>query len=136
MVVLVDMLLLDLDKVIIWCFSGVSFMINYYFYNFKNGEMEFLFMGSICISFVFFDLCIGKVLVKLEIELVGGDYEQWFLILNFKIGLFDVQNLLSMKFLNCYEVNVVGLDDVIGKYYVLINQFLDKIQVCFYDVVM
>src|SRR5690242_836687 len=113
---LVDMLPLDPDKVIIRRLSGVSLMTNYYLYDLKSGDTELLFTGSTRTTPALFDSRTGKVLVKSEIEPVGGDYEQRFLILNPKTGLFDVQNPLSTKLSNRYEVNVVGLDDATGKY--------------------
>ncbi|AND70086.1 hypothetical protein ATSB10_26320 [Dyella thiooxydans] len=132
---LVDMLPLDPDKVIIRRLSGVSFMTNYYLYNLKTGDTELLFTGSTRTTPALFDSRTGKVLVKSEIEPVGDDYEQRFLILNPRTGMFEVQDPLTTKLSNRYEVSVAGVDDATGKYYVLTNQFSDKIQARLYDAV-
>ncbi|MGA0587801.1 alpha/beta hydrolase family protein [Dyella sp. KRB-257] len=132
---LVDMLPLDPDKVIIRRLSGLSAMSNYYLYNLKDGSTDLLFIGSTRTTPVLFDSRNGKVLVKSEIDPVGGDYEQRLLILNPRTGAFEVQDPLTTKLSNRYEVNVVGVDDATGKYYVLTNQFSDKVQVRLYDAV-
>lgn len=132
---LVDMLPLDPDKVIIRRLSGVSLMTNYYLYDLKTGDTELLFTGSTRTTPALFDSRTGKVLVKSDIEPVGGDYEQRFLVLNPRTGMFDLQDPLTTKLSNRHEVNVVGVDDATGKYYVLTNQFSDKIQARLYDAV-
>jgi dienelactone hydrolase len=130
---LVDMLPLDPDKVIIRRLSGVSLMTNYYLYNLKSGDTELLFTGSTRTTPALFDSRTGKVLVKSEIEPVGDDYEQRLLILNPRTGMYDLQDPLTTKLSNRYEVSVVGVDEATGKYYVLTNQFSDKIQARLYD---
>lgn len=132
---LVDMLPLDPDNVIIRRLSGVSLMTNYYLYNLKTGDAELLFNGSTRTTPALFDPRTGKVLVKSEIEPVGGDYEQRFLILNPRNGQFEVEAPLTSRLSKRHEVNVVGVDDATGKYYVLTDQFSDKVQVRLYDAV-
>lgn len=132
---LVDMLPLDPDNVIIRRISGMSLMTNYYLYNLKTGDVELLFTGSTRTTPALFDSRTGKVLVKAEIEPVGGDYEQRFLILNPKNGLFEVEAPLTTKLSKRHEMDVVGVDDATGKYYVLTDQFSDKVQVRLYDAV-
>lgn len=130
---LVDMLPLDPDNVIIQRMSGLSLASSYYLYNLKTGDAKLLFRGSTRTSPTLFDPRTGKVLVKSEIESVGDDYEQRFLVLNPKTGQFEVQAALTTLLSNRHEVNVVGLDDATGKYYVLTDQFSDKVQARFYD---
>jgi len=132
---LVDMLPLDPDKVIIRRLSGMSLMTNYYRYNLKTGDVELLFTGSTRTTPALFDFRTGKVLVKAEIEPVGSDYEQRFLILNPKSGQFEVEAPLTTKLSKRHEMDVVGVDDATGKYYVLTDQFSDKVQVRLYDAV-
>jgi dienelactone hydrolase len=132
---LVDMLPLDPDRVIISRLSGLSLMASYYLYNLKTGEAQLLFHGSTRTSPALFDPRTGKVLVKSEIESVGDDYEQRFLILNPKTGQFELQAPLTTRLSNRHEVSVAGIDDATGKYYVLTDQFSDKVQVRFYDAV-
>jgi pimeloyl-ACP methyl ester carboxylesterase len=132
---LVDMLPLDPDKVIIQRVSGVSLMANYYLYNLKTAKAELLFTGSTRTTPALFDGRTGKVLVKAEIEPVGDDYEQRFLILNPKTGEFDLEAPLTTKLSNRHEVSVVGVDDATGKYYVLTDQSSDLVQARLYDAV-
>ncbi len=131
---LVDMLPLDPDNVIIRRLSGVSLLTNYYLYNLKTGGAELLFTGSTRTTPALFDSRTGKVLVKSEVMPVGSDYEQRFLILDPKSGQFEVQAPLTTKLSKRHEMSVVGVDDATGKYYVLTDQFSDKIQVRLYDV--
>lgn len=132
---LVDMLPLDPDNVIIRRLSGASLMTNYYLYNLKTGHAELLFTGSTRTTPALFDPRTGKVLVKSEITPTGGDYEQRFLILNHKTGNFEAQAPLATKLSNRHTVDVVGIDDASGKYYVLTDQFSDKVQARLYDAV-
>lgn len=132
---LVDMLPLDPDNVVIRRLSGVSMMTGYYLYNLRTGATELLFNGSTRTSPALFDSRTGKVLVKSEIEPVGGDYEQRFLILNPKTGQFELQDPLTTKLSKRHEMSVAGVDNATGKYYVLTDQFSDKIQARLYDAV-
>lgn len=132
---LADMLPLDPDNVIIRRISGVSLMTNYYLYNLKTGHAELLFKGSTRTTPALFDPRTGKVLVKSDIEPIGDDYEQRFLILNPKTGKFELQAPLTTKLSDRHEVSVAGIDDATGKYYVLTDQFSDKVQARLYDAV-
>lgn len=131
---LVDMLPLDPDNVIIERLGTLSLMTNYYLYNLKTGDTQLLFEGSTRTAPELFDPRTGKVLVKSEIKNVGADYEQLVLILNSKTGQFEVQDPLTTKLSDRHEVHVVGVDDATGKYYVLTDQFSDKVQARLYDV--
>lgn len=130
---LVDMLPLDPDNVIIRRVSGVNLATNYYLYNLKTGNAELLFNGSTRTTPSLFDPRTGKVLVKMDIEPVGDDYEQRFLILNPKTGKFEIQAPLTTKLSNRHEVSVIGVDEASGKYYVLTDLFSDNADVRLYD---
>lgn len=130
---LVDMLPLDPDNVIIERLSALSFVANYYLYNLKTGDTKLLFEGDTRTVPELFDRRTGTVLVKSEIKNVGDDYEQRFSILNPKTGQFEVQNPLTTRLSDRHEIKVVGLDDATGKYYVLTDQFSDKVQARLYD---
>ncbi len=132
---LVNMLPLDPDNVIIQRSGGVGQTSNYYLYNLKTAKTELLFTGSTRTSPALFDSRTGKVLVKSEIEPVGDDYEQRFLILNPKSGQFELQDPLTTKLSKRHEMSVVGMDDATGKYYVLTDQFSDLAQARLYDAV-
>ena len=132
---LVDMLPLDPDNVIIERLSTLSFVSNFYLYNMKTGDATLLFEGGTRTQPELFDRRTGKVLVKSEIKNVGDDYEQRFLILDPKTGQFVLQNPLTTKLSNRHAIRVVGVDEATGKYYVLTDQFSDKVQARLYDAV-
>jgi len=130
---LVDMLPLDPDNVIIERASGVSLVSTYYLYNLKTERTKLLFTGGSRTTPSLFDSRTGNVLAKTEIEPTGDDYEQKIYILNPKNGQFDLQRPLTTKLSNRHVVDVVGRDDATGKYYVLTDQFSDKVQARVYD---
>ncbi len=130
---LVDMLPLDPDRVIISQLSQLTFTANYYSYNLKTKERELLFKGSTRTQPTVFDSRTGKVLAKSQVEPVNGDYEQQILLLNRKTGEFDLQPALTTKLSDRYTVTVAGVDDATGKFYILTDQFSDKMQARMYD---
>ncbi len=130
---LVDMLPLDSDRVIISQLSQSTWTANYYRYNLKTKESELLFKGGNRDRPSLFDSRTGKVLAKSEIEPKGGDYEQKVLLLDAKTGQFELQAPLTTKLSDRYTVGVEGIDDATGKYYVLTDQFSDKVQARLYD---
>lgn len=131
---LVNMLPLDPDRVIITQRSQVSLTANYYLYNLKNKETELLFSGGARATPSLFDSRTGKVLAKSQLEPApGGGYEQQIQLLNPKTGQFELQAPLTTKLSDRYSVSVSGRDDATGKYYLLTNQFSDKVQARLYD---
>jgi len=130
---LVDMLPLNPDKVIIRQLSGVNLASNYYLYSLKTGKSEPLFRDNVRASPSLFDSRTGKVLARAEIEPKDGDYERRVLFLDSKSGQFEPQPALTTKLSERYTVDPVGIDDATGKYYVLTDQFSDKVQVRLYD---
>lgn len=130
---LVNMLPLDPDNVIIERVSGVSLVSNYYLYNLNTESTKLLFTGGTRTTPSLFDSRTGKVLAKTEIEPTSDDYEQRIYIFNSKNGQFDLQTPLTTKLSDRHAVDVVGRDDATGKYYVLTDQFSDKVQARMYD---
>lgn len=130
---LVDMLPLDPDQVIISQLSEATWTTNYYRYNLKTKQRELLFKGGNRASPSLFDSRTGKVLAKSEIKPVSGDYEQQVLLLDAKTGQFILQPVLTTKLSDRYTVNVAGIDDASGKFYILTDQFSDKLQARLYD---
>lgn len=130
---LVDMLPLDPDRVIISRLSEATWTSNYYLYNLKTKQTELLFKGGNRASPSLFDSRTGKVLAKSQIEPIGDDYQQQVLLLNAKTGQFDLQPPLTTKLSDRYTVNVAGVDDATGKFYILTDQFSDQMQARMYD---
>ena len=130
---LVEMLPLDPDRVIISRLNKVSLVSSYYLYNLRNKDSELLFKGGTRATPSLFDPRTGKVLAKSQLEPADGGYEQQVLLLNSKTGQFELQPALTTKLSDRYTVNVEGLDDATGKYYILTDQFSDKLQARLYD---
>lgn len=130
---LVSMLPLDPDRVVIRQLSEISLTSSYYLYNLQTKETELLFRGGARATPALFDARTGKVLAKTEIVPTGGGYEQQIQLLNAKTGQFEVQAPLTTKLSDRYTVDVVGVDDASGKYYLLTDQFSDKVQARLYD---
>jgi dipeptidyl aminopeptidase/acylaminoacyl peptidase len=130
---LVDMLPLDPHRVIINQLSQATWTTNYYLYNLKTKESELLFKGGNRATPSLFDSRTGKVLAKSQIEPVSGDYEQQVLLLNRKSGQFDLQPALTTRLSDRYTVRVAGIEDASGKFYILTDQFSDKLQARLYD---
>jgi dipeptidyl aminopeptidase/acylaminoacyl peptidase len=130
---LVNMLPLDPDRVVIRQLSEISLTSSYYLYNLKTRETSLLFRGGARATPALFDARTGKVLAKSEIVPDGDDYQQQVLLLDPKTGRFEPQAPLNTRLSDRYTVNVAGVDDATGKYYVLTDQFSDKVQARLYD---
>lgn len=130
---LVHMLPLDPDRVIVQQLDKLSLTADYLLYNLKTKTTELLFLGGTRASPALFDPRTGKVLAKSQIEPAGGDYEQQVLILDPDTGEFSLHAPLTTKLTDRHTVDVVGIDEAKGKYYVLTDQFSDKVQARLYD---
>lgn len=132
---LVDMLPIDPSHVIIQRVGGVDLITSYYLYDLETGNVELLFNGGLKTAPELFDPRTGKLLVKSRIDPEGDDYIQSTLILDLKSGEFVKQPPLKTMLSDRHTVNVVGIDDATGKYYVLTDQFSDQIQARLYNAV-
>lgn len=131
---LVNSLPLDPDNVIINQISGVSLSGNYYLYNLRNGETTLLFKAGGRSSPGLFNPRDGTLLTRTQVEpLGGGEYEQKILFRNPESGKFEAHDLLTSKLSERYSINVVGIDEDTGKYYVLTDQWSDHVQAWMYD---
>ena len=124
---------LDPDRVIIQRLNELALSTSYYLYNLKTNDTELLFRGDPRSTPALFDPRSGKLLAKSQIEPVGNDFEQRVSILDSKSGQFSVHEPLTTKLTYRYTVDVVGIDDATGKFYVLTDQFSDKVQARLYD---
>ncbi|MEO5628523.1 MAG: prolyl oligopeptidase family serine peptidase, partial [Thermomonas sp.] len=131
---LVNSLPLDPDNVIINQTSGVSLSSNYYLYNLRNGETKLLFKAGGRASPGLFNPRDGTLLTKSQLEpLGGGDYEQRVLIRNPASGEFETHDMLTSKLSERHSIDIVGIDEATGKYYVLTDQWSDHVQAWMYD---
>lgn len=131
---LVNTLPLDPDNVIINQIGGLSLTGNYYLYNLRSGETKLLFKPDGRTSPGLFNPRNGDLLTKTQIEPIGsGEYEQRILIHNPATGEFELQPLLTRKLSERHTVNVVGIDEETGKYYILTDLWSDRVQAWMYD---
>jgi dipeptidyl aminopeptidase/acylaminoacyl peptidase len=127
------MLPLDPDRVIIQQLNELSLSTSYYLYNLKTKDTELIFRGDARSTPALFDPRSGKLLAKSQIEPAGNDYEQRILILDPKTGQFSIHAPLTTKLTDRRAVDIVGIDEATGKFYVLTDQFSDKVQARLYD---
>lgn len=130
---LVSMLPMSPDKVIIRRVSALNPVGSYYLFNLKTQKTKLLFRGSPGFSPSLFDPHTGKLLVKTQLIPVNHDYKLETLIQNPGTGKFEVQAPLTNDLSKRHSVHVIGIDDTTGKYYVLTDQFSDKVQLWMYD---
>lgn len=131
---LVNTLPLDPDNVIISQVSGVSLSGNYYLYNLRTNETKLLFKAGGRSSPGLFDPRNGDLLTRIQIEPISsGEYEQRVLIRNPKSGEFEVHDALTRKLSERYTVDITGIDEKTGKFYVLTDLFSDLVQAWMYD---
>ncbi len=130
---LVNTLPLDPEKVIIQQLNGTTLASNYYLYNLRTGDTELLLMAGGRTSPGLFNPRDGTLLTRYEMEAIGpGEYEQRILFRN-KSGEFEVHSNLTRKVSERYTVDIAGIDEATGKFYVLTDLFSDHVQAWFYD---
>lgn len=131
---LVNNLPLDPDNVIINQLSGLTLSGNYYLYNLRSGATKLLFKSGGRSSPGLFNPRDGQLLTRLQLEPIGsGEYEQRVLIKNPKTGEFETHDNLSRKLTERYTVEVIGIDEKSGKFYVLTDLFSNLVQAWMYD---
>ncbi len=131
---LVNRLPLDPDNVIINQISGVSLSGNYYLYNLRTGETKLLLKAGGRTTPGLFNPRNGDLLTRNQLEPIGpGEYEQRILIRNAQTGEFEEHPHLTTKLSGRNTVEIVGLDEATGKYYILTDQWSDRVQAWMYD---
>ncbi|MFC6185874.1 alpha/beta hydrolase family protein [Pseudoxanthomonas japonensis] len=130
---LVHTLPLDPDNVIISQMSGLSLSGAYYLYNLRTNETKLLFKANSRTSPGLFNPRNGELLTRTQLEPISpGEYEQRVLIRN-KAGEFEVHAPLTSKLSERNAVDIVGIDEQTGKYYILTDKFSDLVQAWMYD---
>ncbi|WP_411832423.1 alpha/beta hydrolase family protein [Pseudoxanthomonas mexicana] len=131
---LIHTLPLDPDNVIISQVSGLSLSGNYYLYNLRTNETKLLFKSGGRTSPGLFNPRDGELLTRTQLEPISpGEYEQRVLIRNPKTKEFEVHENLTRKLSERYTVDIVGIDENTGKFYVLTDLFSDLVQAWMYD---
>ena len=131
---LVNTLPLDPDNVIITQLNPRTFGSNYLLYNLRTGESKLLFKGGGRASPGLFNPRNGELLTRTQLEPIApGEYEQQVLIRDAKSGEFVVHDNLTRKLSERHAVDIVGIDEATGKFYVLTDLFSDLVQAWMYD---
>lgn len=132
---LVSTLPLDPDNVIINQIDNGSFRSNYYKYNLRTDTTTLLNDAKDGTSPALFNPRNGEVLVRTKLEPVGpGEYEIRVLLRNPDTGSFEEHGELTNKLSQRHTVEVVGIDEKTGDYYVLHDLYNDRVQAWMYDV--
>ncbi len=130
---LVHSLPLDPDKVIISQINQTNFSASYFLFNLRTGQTELLFRGDARSTPGLFHPRNGELLTRTQIEPAGSDeYEQQILIKQ-KNGKFEKHDPLTTRLTDRYTMEIAGIDDQTGKFYVLTDRFSDQVQARLYD---
>jgi dienelactone hydrolase len=129
---LVSGLPLDPERVIIAQTDMASFSASYYRYNLRSKETELLFRSNRRETPGLFDPRTGDLLTKNKLE-PSGDFEQQVLILNPDTKVFETHEIFTTKLRDRFSIDIAGLDEASGKFYVLTDQFSDLVQAWMYD---
>lgn len=131
---LVHQLPLDPDRVVISQVNEMTLASNYYLYNLKTGQTELLDRGGTRTSPGLLHPRTGEILTRSQIESIGADeYEQRILVRGTDTGAFDLHPALTTRLTDRYTMEVVGIDDATGKFYILTDRFSPHIQARMYD---
>lgn len=131
---LVSALPLDPDNVIISQLDPGSFSGNYYLYNLRNNETRLLSSPKDGSSPAFFNPRDGEILARSKLKPVGrGEFEILTLLRNASTGTFDEHPALTNRLSERNTVEIVGIDEKTGHYYVLHDLRSDKVQAWMYD---
>ena len=131
---LVSTLPLDPKNVIIQRANGLTLRADYFLFDLETGDATLLLRGGQSTQPGLFHPRDGKVLTRNELEPINStDYEQRILILNEATGEFELHDALTTVLHHRYTMDVVGIDDSSGKFYILTDKFSDLVQAWMYD---
>lgn len=131
---LINRLPLDPTRVIISRIDKKTLSGNFYFYDVKTGRTELILRGNADTQPGLFHPRTGALLTRTDFESEGSNnYRQTILILNPATGDFETHDALTIMLMDRATVQVLGIDEVTGKYYVLTDKFSDLVQAWMYD---
>lgn len=131
---LVHSLPLDPDNVIVQQLNELTLSANYYRYNLRTDETELLFRATGLSTPGLFHPRTGELLTRVQIDPAGSDeYIQKTLILNPGTGQFEEHKTLTTKLTERHAVDIVGIDEESGNFYVLTDLFSDRVEARVYD---
>lgn len=106
----------------------------FYRVNLETGAERLVYRGTESDAADLWDPRSGTLLAKSRLRSKGGleyDFETW--IRNLKSGKFERHDALTVTADNRRSVELVGRDETSGQYYVLTNQYSDKVALYFYN---
>lgn len=131
---LVNLLPLEPTKVIIRRTNMLELTSNYYDYDLDSGKVELRFRGSSSSSPGLFHPRTGELLTRNKMESKSGDdYEQSIEIRNPETDEFEVHDALTTMLTDRVQMEVVGIDEDSGRFYVLTDKFSNLVQAWEYD---
>ncbi|MGY0557156.1 alpha/beta hydrolase family protein [Lysobacter sp. A421] len=131
---LVHPLPLDPENVIISQLNEMTLSANYYRYNLRTDATELLFRGTGSSTPGLFHPRTGELLTRVKIDPAGSDeYLQKIQILNSATGEFEEHESLTQKLTDRHTVEIIGIDEASGKFYVLTDLFSDRVEARVYD---
>ncbi len=123
---------LDPDNVIIRQMNS-SFQANYYLYNLRTNETRLLMNAGGRTQPGLFNPRNGEVMIRTQIEPVGGDFELRVFFRRPGSEEFVQHENLTRKLSERQTLEFVGVDEATGKFYVLTDQNSDLVQAWMYD---
>ena len=131
---LVHPLPLDPDHVVVQQMNELTLSANLYKYNLRTGATELLLRAGGRTSPGLFHPRTGQPLTRVELTAAGADeYEQKVSVRNPATGQFDEHPELNQRISQRHTIDVVGIDEASGKFYVLTDKFSDLVQARMYD---
>jgi len=131
---LVSPLPLDPANVIVQRANGLTLQADYFLYNLETTDATLLMRGGRSDQPALFHPRDGKLLVRTQLESVSPtEYEQRVLILNEATGEFDIHPELTTLLSDRLTLQIEGVDDATGKFYILTDKFSDHLQAWAYD---
>lgn len=130
---LVDLLPMDPDKVIIQQLDRADLRSDYYLYDMDTGRTKLIVRGGDETEPDLFHPVDGVLIVRTETEPKDGDYEQRYYMRDEVDAEFEYHPELTTMLGDRYTLDVVGVNDDTGEYYVLTDRFSDHVEARVYN---